>query len=92
MKNYKYFKNVEDVVAFYGAIDKIPSKDLIIVGDNEAMFTSSNNFTDEGLSSDQGGYVESPEEKAEYAYATTLSSYTLVGESVSEIINISESN
>lgn len=85
MKHYQYFKTVEDVVAYYGSTDNIPSKVMVIVGDNEAMFTTSNNFTYEGVSVDQGGYVESPEQKAEWAYATALSSYTLTGNGLSTI-------
>lgn len=92
MKHYQYFKTVEDVVAYYGSTDNIPSKVMVVVGENEALFTTSNNFVSEEVPVSQGGYVESHEEKAEYAYATTLSTYTLVGEGVSEIINISTSN
>ena len=85
MKQYKYFKTVQDVIDYYGSVDNVPSKVIAVVGENEALFTSSNNFIEEAVPVVQGGYVESPEEKAEYAYATSLSSYTLVGNSPSTI-------
>lgn len=70
-----YFKTQEDVINYYGSLDNIPSKHLVIVENSGVMYAKSNNAPDsDGEMQNTGG------EPADYAYATALSTYTLVGE------------
>lgn len=96
MKITQFFKTQEEMLKYYNNdVKNIPSSVLAIVGEEDedkVLYTNSNNQSISGQMSTEGGYIDDPATVAELSYATTLSSYTLVGNGVSEIINISTSN
>jgi len=51
-----YFKTEEDVINYYGSLDNIPSKHLVIVENSGAMYANSNNAPgSDGQTQESGG-------------------------------------
>lgn len=78
-----YFKTEEEMNQYFP--NGVPSNVICIVGENEAIYTSSNNYISEGVPVSQGGDIETPEQKAEYAYATALSGDIRYGDTPSTL-------
>lgn len=73
-KQSMYFKTQEEVIQYYGSLDNIPSKHLVIVEESGAMYMTSNNAPDsDGQKQESGGEPISAEDRE-------LVQYTLEGE------------
>ena len=55
MKRSLYFKTKDDVLEYYGALENIPSTDLVIVEDTGSMYAVSNNASIDGEMTPTGG-------------------------------------
>lgn len=81
-KQSMYFKTQEEVIQYYGSLENIPSKHLVIVEESGAMYANSNNAPDSGgQTQESGGEPISAEDRE-------LVQYTLEGEP--EETNLSE--
>lgn len=82
MKLTQYFTSTEEMNNYYPS--GVPSNVLAIVqpaeGASAVLYTSSNNQPMGGGSEEQGGYIDSPEEKAEKAEALSYTEAILEGE------------
>lgn len=81
MKQTMFFKSEAEMLQYFGNDkSRIPSNILAIVGDegSQVLFSTTNNI--DGQTVDQGGYIDSPEEKAETAYCVAKSEAILEGE------------
>lgn len=80
-KTSMYFKTQEEVIQFYGSLDNIPSKHLVIVEESGAMYANSNNAPgSDGKQQESGGEPISNEDRE-------LVQYTLEGEPEEENIS-----
>ena len=81
MKQTMYFSSVEEMNNYFP--NGVPSTVLAIVqpAENTAavLYTSSNNQPMGGGSEEQGGYIDSPEEKVEKAEALSYTNAILDG-------------
>lgn len=76
-----YFKNYAEVIQYYGSLDNIPSKHLVIVEESGAMYANSNNAPgSDGKQQESGGEPISQEDRE-------LVQYTLEGEPEEENIS-----
>ena len=83
MKKSIYFNSEAEMLQYFnGDVSNIPSNILAIVPANTsyAMFSTSNNQSSSGTMSDQGGYIDSPEEIEEMSYAVNKTNEILEGE------------
>lgn len=76
-----YFKTQEEVIKFYGSLENIPSKHLVIVEESGAMYANSNNAPDSGGKTQESGGEPISQEDRE------LVQYTLEGEPEEENIS-----
>ncbi len=81
MKQTMYFSSTEEMNNYFK--DGVPSNVLAIVQPTEntsaVLYTSSNNQPMGGGSEEQGGYIDSPEEKVEKAEALSYTEAILDG-------------
>ena len=75
MKRSLYFKTKDDVLEYYGALENIPSTDLVIVEDTGSMYAVSNNASIDGEMTPTGGI--NWDEVAEYGYIVPAGTYNI---------------
>lgn len=75
MKKSMYFKTKDDVLEYYGALENIPSTDLVIVEDTGSMYAVSNNASIDGEMTPTGGI--NWDEVAEYGYIVPVGTYNI---------------
>ena len=75
MKRSVYFKTKDDVLEYYGALENIPSTDLVIVEDTGSMYAVSNNASIDGEMTPTGGI--NWDEVAEYGYIVPVGTYNI---------------
>lgn len=75
MKRSLYFKTKDDVLEYYGALENIPSTDLVIVEDTGSMYAVSNNASIDGEMTPTGGI--NWDEVAEYGYIIPVGTYNI---------------
>lgn len=82
MKRCMYFSSTEEMNNYF--TEGVPSNVLAIVqpaeGASAVLYTSSNNQPMGGGTEEQGGYIDSPEEKVEKAEALSYCEVILDGE------------
>ena len=73
-KQSMYFESYDDVIQYYGSLESIPSKHLVIVQESGAIYANSNNAPDSGGQTEElGGEPISDEDRE-------LVQFTLEGE------------
>lgn len=86
MKHTIYFKTQQEMLDYFPD-GVVPNNFLAIIGDEESgktvLFSSTNNI--DGSSEEIGGYVDTPETKAELSYATEKTEDILVGQHTSTV-------
>lgn len=59
-----YFENYDDVIQYYGSLESIPSKHLVIVQESGAIYANSNNAPgSDGQTEELGGEPISQEDR-----------------------------